>query len=569
MRESDQAAFSPINPGRAEMIKTYHFQGYLRPTDEIPDPMDCFNRGRELILQWMAEKYPDPLPRQMMEGHPWRVEDNGQIIATETLARRYWALRNEMPDSGIGDHVRPVAGRQWITEVVLGRENTDELRFSITVYCRNLPMAREQEIHLLRPRIVGDLAATGMLWTDNRQVRLTPWHVTTRKDVEDLFAFAVSPDRKMPLVICGERKNPLVTTGFNHNEFAKNIAGVAHWAVLDHEQMAAWNLKAGSWARIEPGWVWVYYSGFQPDQPREKNRHRLFQQTTDEFFTFSDYRGKTQGPEAFQRYLKKLLFTDARRSAMDQAFVRSFAEIRKARKDNEKDTDSSNEGILDLYKDEIDELTSENKELKERLRYLEQENARLETTHREEIGRLKQEIAGLSGRITSLRVAIKDTPLREDDPLPADEDCTWDNLASWVDTELAGRLILHNRARGMLKDAEYENVRLAYEALVALAGPYREMKKGDKKARKEWTDTLTRLCLDYDPKSLDPSRRGESYANEYELEYKGKKIRLEEHLKKGNSMDRRHCFRVYFFFDEEEQLVVVGAMPHHLTTRAS
>ena len=52
----------------------------------------------------------------------------------------------------------------------------------------------------------------------------------------------------------------------------------------------------------------------------------------------------------------------------------------------------------------------------------------------------------------------------------------------------------------------------------------------------------------------------------YFLQYNGKKRKLERHLTKGNSKDRRYCLRIYFFWDDQDQVVVIGDLPHHLDT---
>ena len=47
----------------------------------------------------------------------------------------------------------------------------------------------------------------------------------------------------------------------------------------------------------------------------------------------------------------------------------------------------------------------------------------------------------------------------------------------------------------------------------------------------------------------------------------GTKRELDRHLKKGNSRNSRHCFRLYFFWDDEDEQVVVGWLTSHLDTR--
>ena len=565
MIDSGGSPFKPINPGRAEMIKTYHFQGYLRPTEAIRTPLDCFCRAREITLNWMKEKYPDPLPEAMLEGWACRVEEHGQVIVTEALEQKYWALRNDMPDSGIGE-TPAVPGRQWITEVVLAREDPDEVRVSITVYCRSLPVAQDKEIHLLRPRIIRDLAATGMVWTDGRQVRLEPWHVNTPEEVSSLYAFATSSGRKLPLVICAERTDPQITTGFDHQTFARDTAGAAHWAVLDHEQVASWNLKAGSGTRMKAGWVAILYSDYDPATPEKAKRFDIYTNPMDDTRDFRDYRGTHFGPEAFQRYLKKTIFHEIRIAALDRGFVLTLADIRNRRIMQERKNALSDSGLEELYMGLITSMEEDIRNLEQLLEASEREKQEKEL----QIQDLRRQIAGLKERMASLNRKEAAQPAAAwnwQDHVPPDDECTWEKLIEWADTELAGRLYLHPRARHTLKDAEYQHPKLAYEALALLAGPYRDMNlKGHRReARKQWQEGLKRLHLE-DSESLGQSKTGGNNAEEYTIQHENKNFLLKRHLKRGNSWDRRHCFRVYFCFDDRNNVVLIGAMPFHLAT---
>jgi hypothetical protein len=90
-------------------------------------------------------------------------------------------------------------------------------------------------------------------------------------------------------------------------------------------------------------------------------------------------------------------------------------------------------------------------------------------------------------------------------------------------------------------------------------------REGGDQLAKAYADALRALGLEEAP-SITPSRLGEQ-GDEYLIPYPGGKRELDRHLKKGNSRESKHCFRLYFFWDDEEEQVVVGWLTSHLDTR--
>jgi hypothetical protein len=56
------------------------------------------------------------------------------------------------------------------------------------------------------------------------------------------------------------------------------------------------------------------------------------------------------------------------------------------------------------------------------------------------------------------------------------------------------------------------------------------------------------------------------YASDYEVTWRGKLVKLREHIGFGTSRDRRHTIRVAFFFDDKTKRVVVGYVGLHQTS---
>jgi hypothetical protein len=154
-----------------------------------------------------------------------------------------------------------------------------------------------------------------------------------------------------------------------------------------------------------------------------------------------------------------------------------------------------------------------------------------------------------------------------EEPLPE----SLDELESWAQQKLKGKILLHSRALNGAKKSRYVDPALIYRSLLFLGNEYRELRingyLGDSADRCQ--ARLLELGLEL-TNSITPARAGEQ-GEDYYVDYPslGETQFLKHHLKKGTSRDERRCFRVYFFWDEIEKLVVVGWLPSHLGTRLS
>jgi hypothetical protein len=59
------------------------------------------------------------------------------------------------------------------------------------------------------------------------------------------------------------------------------------------------------------------------------------------------------------------------------------------------------------------------------------------------------------------------------------------------------------------------------------------------------------------------------YKSDYEITWRGKVVKLREHVGFGTSRDPRHTIRVAFFFDDRTKRVVVGYVGLHQQNRAT
>ena len=145
------------------------------------------------------------------------------------------------------------------------------------------------------------------------------------------------------------------------------------------------------------------------------------------------------------------------------------------------------------------------------------------------------------------------------------EDGSYADIEDWIGRYYPDRLFLHPRAARSLKSAAYENVKLVYQCLKLLASSYYDYCTGQ-----GTYERFIDACKQVDPGLEESGAITDAAAgmqgDSYFLQYNGKKRKLERHLTKGRSKDRRYCLRIYFFWDDQDQVVVIGDLPHHLDT---
>lgn len=115
-----------------------------------------------------------------------------------------------------------------------------------------------------------------------------------------------------------------------------------------------------------------------------------------------------------------------------------------------------------------------------------------------------------------------------------------------------------------MKDAQFEDIELVYKCLQLLATDYRQMRQGAIE-RQDFENKCRQIGVEYSG-SITDTRAGEE-KDTYYFMHRGKRRKMDYHLKKGNSRDPRYCMRIYFLWDDENDAVVIGNLPHHLDTR--
>jgi hypothetical protein len=124
--------------------------------------------------------------------------------------------------------------------------------------------------------------------------------------------------------------------------------------------------------------------------------------------------------------------------------------------------------------------------------------------------------------------------------------------------------IVENRVQ---KEAGYfEQPELLYGVLRWLATTYHGAKTGVN------CPNLTESCrrasgFRYAPHQSEVTMG--QYASDYEVTWRGKLVKLKEHVGFGTSRDPRHTIRIAFFFDDKTKSIVVGYVGLHQQNRAT
>lgn len=572
-----------IRPGSSRSRQTFAFSAKLTGSSEHYDH-SLFERAVNVVLAWFAQKFPDELPEEAGQLKSFEIDQFGQqVIQCVSLPqRRLWSARLVQPDAPYND--RPaVAGRSWITEVVLSHGN-EGTHFGVRVQCVSTSYSAES-IAFTRPRVVVDMARTVGLM-ERLPITGEPWILCSEEDVDQLYRAVTDPDRQLPVVVL-TAPNPQQAGAaprdflLDETNLARRLLGIAHVVCMPSSLGYHWTERVGKVWSVFHGAVRTYGPGLDFDQDSPYEHKRVLADKIRFWRQGDDY-----GVPPFTSFLVEKLFEDAAsrtagplpldfypRARTLQATEQRLRLLRGS--ELEAKAEQAEESIQSL-KDRIGQLAAVHDEELEAL-VLQMNELQTECDTALELGqeaannasKLREANLNLHSQNESLRFALNSRGhLDEVDKIPTE--ALYEDLPEWVAERLTGRLVLLPRALSAIRKAQYEDVELVYNCLLVLARHYRDMKLGHEGAREDWDDSLRKLSVSCSP-TISKERAGEE-GDTYFVRYpqsSGQKALLDTHLKKGTSREERYCFRLYFFWDSMEQQVVVGWLPSHLDTRAS
>ena len=535
--------------------RSYQLLAQLAPKDTSID--EAFDKSANLIYGWARYKF-----RSIFRDLPYYKETfESKQSGTELgvvcqLDKGIFVLRAVHQDSNI-------AGRSWITDVELLKKD-DECTFAVRLSVSS-PQSCTEDIPFSRPQFVGRIMSEIGL-SDGQKLEFTPKYIESNEDVEEFVRFLENARRSMPVVLltpCNSVEES-ICNGYmmDAEKMATDLRGAAHvYQILSREANDYLNDIIGKQWSAFNGAVRTYYPELSFESS-ELFQHPLITQQTIRIRNANSDSDNNVCMQDIMKHIKN--YNVRRRISWDEKnilFYTAFYHqmLQEQRLTNAKTQDE----LIEYYKMLVEEIQEESEELKQ----VGNAYANDCETYREQCDQYRKLVGQLKAQISSLRYQLKTTTGNEDGrnvPL----DGGYADIGDWIDEYYPDRLLLHSRAVRSLKSACYENVELVYNCLKLLATAYYDYRMGSISY-----DDFSVACKQIDSGLEERAAITDVAAglegDTYFVHHHGKRCKLERHLTKGSSKDRRYCLRIYFFWDEQDQVIVIGDLPHHLDTSAT
>lgn len=541
-----------------------------------------FRKAQREVLTWIKNRTGKSLPKQAWNGDDFELSGIGAQRAEAVFLDDvgYWTARLNEEDENVPD-------RFWSTETAVAK-NGDRISVGARVAC-----VRRGENAPFDPSIPGFVKRITDKFggiVDGQVVGPEPWLVDTAAKTGHLLELICNPDRRRDVIVIAthDQDDDPSTTLVSAQSIFERTLGAAHVAIVTATAAYALSDMVGRELSVFRQAVRTYRPSFNLDdaQPYE---HPLA--------IGSRISGWTGGVEAFENFLVSACLLETVKRPDRENFLRSYIEvkqiarkqrlereaarereIREAAREKEKreaeETGTPESERLNALLKENEKLRSHVTELEERVKELKEswetaddvirdiEKDRDDAISLEKETRFENQ--RLKSRIEYLESGGKTESMMGDEiALPE----SFDDLEKWSENHLSGSVRLLPRAVKAAKKSRFEDVALAYRALLILRDYYVPMRLKEGKTVEEYKQALGREGLE-DTKAFAGTRSGE-FGDAYFVQYGGRKRELKRHLKGTNARDPRYSFRLYFFWDDENGEAVVGWLPTHLPTRIS
>jgi hypothetical protein len=560
---SSQIVSAKAPASRTRTVQGIHQLSATLLSTQFPDPQKCFEEARSLTLWWMNRRVKNELnrgiPPPAWSGEPFEIDQHGQLYAAVTVPDlNLWTCRLEHDDP-------EVAARTWSVDIALRQVGSE-----VIILERTLCVSPANCIHLTPqnvPRIIRDLV-TKVGLSDVVPITGNPWYLTTPGDLDLLQLLLSDNSRLLPVIMLTEADEISADRGYKVARFvldpvalAKELLGLAHVVVMPRELGFEWTKRVGRPWTAFYGAIRTYRPGlsFIEDDPYRHPLAKLDEIVLWEHQTATGE--KLHGEPAFQAFLREKMFqtiTSRPLRQEDTLFYR-YAKVRGLSAATAQSKDSS--PVEEELRLEVSELRKQLDEESGEKEFVYKYSAELE----ENLQRAEKERFSLRAQLEALRAGFG-AVARERIPLPN----SLDELGDWG-KNVAGQIWIAPRAISAAGKSVFGDPKLVFESLLLLANEYRQMRiHGGKDFRSAYEAGLQRLKLT-EARSIAESRAGEQ-GEEYFVNHPfiaGKRVFLDEHIRRGTDRDQRNSLRIYFAWDQQEQLVIVGWLPSHLTTRNS
>lgn len=525
-----------------------------------------FDSCVDTVLEWLESQIGEPVPRQQASRDAYEIDrTRHRVYCCSLPEKKVWSARLIYPDF-VRVKDGPDVRYDWKIDVTLHRQD-DGIVFSIYRACVYQPGDLER-IPVKLPEVVAVMAKKHGLRAA-RSIDDKPWYLDQKSELRKLEECLTSSKRMLPLIVMTElddKRDGVAQYPLDEHSLARQTFGFAHVVCLSRKLELLWADTVGrSWAAPVNA-VRIYWPGLNLETG-SPGSHPCFEAS-------SSLLGMDRNDR--NRIISKLVQQEASKPIhWKNWYFYSRTRFRKAALQRHRIQAEEKEKASGVLKDKESTWSVwENQYLEEldaAARHSDEQDRRLAAQDDELFIRaLLLEEAKDKDRISqttirALQQALEDkTGVREDRTIPIPDNLF--ELPEWVERHLAGRLILYNKAQHDIRDSEYNNPQLIYQALLLLAGPYRNMRLGVSGEKGKWDAGLATLNLNHAP-SISQEQVGRFW-EKYHIRYPDENSHrlLKHHLKKGVDSEPRLCLRIYFFWDKERKIVVVGSLPKHLPT---
>ena len=481
------------------------------------------------VLKWAQARTGGKLPEDAWDLQGFDHLPGGRNIAAVRFQEDdwdVWALRAEDPD-------KKIPGRTWITEVVIGAQNTERPHLGLRLLASTAEPDFDPTPHV--PGLMRQLAEKPGLFHDTERLVATPRLIESEDEAEALCEQLEDPERRLPIFAVTILGGISDRTLISETEVAKATTGIAIVARLSLR--AAWVLtdRFGKEHSVFRGAVRAYMPGFsKTDDPY---RHRLF---------LANRLGSDEEAKCCEVWLHrtatKFNISGNRRGEVIKPFSTMRAKSQHLQRKQLHDNASNKDEIIDSLKKDIKELEQELQGYADK--------ANKATTRAKEAG---QQLHKLSCRCKELEKAMakKGREQPSDEPLPRD----WKKFIGWLNGSYVDRVVLTSNAKKMLRSSpEFEDVKTVAKAIRWLATEYFDQRingGGDVKGKIENLN------------GLENTRCG---GDSYKIKWRGKHQTVDWHIKNGgNTRNPKRCLRIYYFWEDEDniQQIVIDHLPSH------
>lgn len=529
--------------------KSYQLLARVVPNNMSNDV--AFERASNIIYEWAKQKFSNVfrlMPRTKATFDDKR--DGNEVGLIYDQENGEFIFRCAHPDAR-------VPGRIWITDVEIKKNEIDFL-FAVRLSVTSLHSC-EEEVPFSCPEFV-KFIATNIGIYDVIRIESNHHLLSTKDDVDMFVNFLRNSERRLPVILMSAWRDE---GGSGNDQYvmdapqmACDLLGAAHVFQITQEVNDYFTELVGRKWSVFNGAVRTYYPKLVFDN-ESYFKHPLITRNKTMLWDGVGNDDATPYMLEIERYVRNYVL--GQRVLWEDLGIRFYlAAFQEYLKEQRNTDNQSHDEIITSYEKQLEQLQKQS-----------EENLSIADSYAQDLEECKSNcdeqrrlISKLKAQIIGLRYQLNDI----DETVPIDG--KYDEINEWIDKYYPDRMELHSRAVRSLKDAVYEDAKLVYRCLKLLANQYYSYRTGQI-TYEEFMHECKAVDSGLDERAAITDVAAGMQGDEYYVQYRGKRRKLERHLTKGSNKDKRYCLRIYFFWDDENQVVVIGDMPHHLDTSAT